>query len=67
MDPNTKIFSLIGKNVCDTLSTYKEIHGEKTNQKKRKENIMDTFLKSDISLRRAPEDWQSGSSGGVLA
>lgn len=56
MDPNTESFSLIQRNVHDTLSGYKQIYDEKNKQTK--QTTMDTFLKrvSGKSLRRYPKE-----------
>ena len=42
MDPDTKRFSLINKNVHSILSVYKQIYNE--NKKQNKQTTMDIFL-----------------------
>uniref|UniRef100_A0A9L0RMY4 Collagen beta(1-O)galactosyltransferase 2 n=2 Tax=Equus TaxID=9789 RepID=A0A9L0RMY4_HORSE len=60
MDPNTKRFSLIEKNVHGVLSAYEQIYDEK--RKQTKKTTMDIFLKRVTSLQEEP---QAGPSGGV--
>jgi hypothetical protein len=53
MDPNTKRFSLIERNVHGAFSAYKQIYGEK--KKQTKQTTMDIFLKRMTPSQEEPQ------------
>ena len=61
MNPNTKRFSLIEKNVHvhSTISAYKQIYDEK--KKQTKQTTMDIFLKRMTPSQEEPQAGPSGS------